>query len=185
MNCCVSLSECWVQFCSSDFSIYELIIWFWYSDMATSDADVRDQILMLNRCDLAYINQSICKSEHSNFRQQIVHSWNLYILYFFTLLSSKLKYRVVDSNFVLTKTSMCSDPSGFQFCYCPYVFEHLITLLLVRSWLDWSVPFELDIWLLRSDRKVIQWDIVIPFFAQAALSSFRLVGCTDFFIFYP
>ena len=54
--------------------------------------------------------------------------------------------------------------------------------------------------MLKSGRKVIQWDIVIrfksltfawtalsgvqstgiPFFAQAALSGFRLVGCTDF-----
>ena len=82
--------------------VRELIIWFWHSDMATSDAGVWNQVLMLNRCDLAYINQSICKSEHNNFRQQIVQTWNLWILYLFTLLSSKLKYRVVDSNIVLT-----------------------------------------------------------------------------------
>ena len=75
------------------------------------------------------------------------------------------------------KMTMYNDPIEFQLCYFSYAFERLITLVLVQSWLDWSVPLKFDSLILMSDRKVIQRDIAIRLksliFSWTSLSGFQ------------
>ena len=98
-----------------------------------------------------------------------------------------------------------NNPTGFQLCYRLYIFKPLIILLLSWRWI-WLIGV-VWVWqsILRSDRKVIQWDIVIhftsltfswtglsvfsppgyPFLPKPPFQVFDFPGVQFFFIFIP